>query len=440
MKVAVLGDVHANLQALKAVLADISSRGVDAVWNVGDFVGYGAHPEEVVVLLGNCADVSIMGNYDRKVLKYPSKKAKWRSSKNAEKLSAFKYAWEHLSEGSRRYLASLRAEARLTVGGRGVLLVHGSPESDDEPLTDETDERRLAELAEMCDADVVVCGHTHREMSRQVGGVWFVNTGSVGRPEGGDRRACYATMEIDADGISVEHHRVEYDVGQAVAAIRASGQSEAFAQMVLTGQGYQQVHDAQASMADIIEAATVLARRCDYDRPHTEQVTRLALELFDKLSGIHGLGSRERFLLNCSALLHDIGWCEGGRGHHKTAMRLILADRTIPLDDRERALVACVARYHRKAMPRRRHKQFAALDAPDRRMVWLLAGILRVADGLDYTHGSVVQGVDVQVHPGRLKVLCRADCSARAEQAQAERKSDMLARAMERDVSICAER
>jgi len=351
MKVAILGDVHANLQALKAVLADISSRRVDAVWNVGDFVGYGANPEEVVVLLGNCADVNTIGNYDRKVLKYPSKKAKWRSSKNAEKLSAFKYAWKHLSEASRRYLASLPAEARLTACGRRVLLVHGSPESDEEPLTDETDERRLAELAEMCDADVVVCGHAHRAMCRQVGGVLFVNTGSVGRPEGSDRRACYATMEIDADHISVEHHRVEYDVDQAVAAIRASGQSEAFAQMVLTGQGYQQVQEAPDRRAEAIDAATALARRCDYDRPHTEQVTRLALELFDKLSDIHGLGTHERFLLNCAALLHDIGWCEGGKGHHKTAMRLILADTTVPLDKRERAFRSRSWRYWRGLPP-----------------------------------------------------------------------------------------
>ena len=81
MKVAMLGDVHANLPALKAVLADIDARGVDAVWNVGDFVGYGAHPDEVVALLASRANVSIMGNYDRKVLSFPDKKDKWFSSK-----------------------------------------------------------------------------------------------------------------------------------------------------------------------------------------------------------------------------------------------------------------------------------------------------------------------------------------------------------------------
>jgi len=402
-------------------------------------VGYGAHPEEVVALLRRRADVSIMGNYDRKVLKYPEKKDKWRSSKNAEKLYAFQYAWERLSESSRRYLAALPAEARLAAGGLRVLLVHGSPEAEDEPLTCEVDERRLAELAEKCDADVVVCGHAHRAMCREAGGVLFVNTGSVGRPEGPDRRACYATMAIDAGRTLVEHHRVAYGVDEAVGAIRSSGQPEAFARMVLTGQGYQQVHDAQARSAEAIAAATALAQRCDYDRPHTEQVTRLALDLFDKLADLHGLGARGRFLLNCAALLHDIGWCEGGKAHHKTAMRLILADTTIDLDERERAIVACVARYHRGAMPRERHKRFAALDDGDQRTVWLLAGMLRVADGLDYTHGSLVRDVDVRVRTGHLEVIFRAESGAQAELAQAEKKSDVLARALGRVVSLRVE-
>jgi hypothetical protein len=105
-------------------------------------------------------------------------------------------------------------------------------------------------------------------------------------------------------------------------------------------------HD-ETRQDEVIAAATVLAERCGYDRPHTEQVTRLALSLLDKLAALHGLGEPERLLLHCAGLLHDIGWCEGANAHHKTAMRLILADRTIPLDERERAIVSCVARARR---------------------------------------------------------------------------------------------
>ena len=440
MKVAMLADVHANLPALKAVLADIDARGADAVWNVGDFVGYGAHPDEVVALLARRADVSIMGNYDRKVLSYPDKKDKWLSSKNPEKLYAFRYAWEHLSEDSRRYLGSLPAEARLTAEGRSVLLVHGSPESEDEPLTDDTAESRLAKLAAGCDADVVVCGHSHRTMCREVGGVVFVGVGSVGRAEGGDRRACYATMEIDEAGrIEVEHHRVAYDVDEAAEAIRASDQPEAFARMVLTGQGYDEARRAEARRQEVAAAATALAERCGYDRPHTEHVTRLALALLDKLAAQHGLGEPQRLLLSCAGLLHDIGWCEGAAAHHKTAMRLILADRTVPLDERERAIVACVARYHRKAAPRASHECFADLGDEDRRTVRLLAGILRVADGLDYTHRQAVREVGVEVLPGRVEIVCRAEGDAGGELASAAKKADVLEQALGRAVCLRVE-
>jgi len=247
-------------------------------------------------------------------------------------------------------------------------------------------------------------------------------------------------MEIDAGRIEVEHHRVAYDVDEAVQAIRAVGQPEAFARMVLTGQGYDEARQAEARQEEVVAAATAFARRCGYDRPHTEQVTRLALMLFDKLAALHGLGGPERFLLNCTGLLHDIGWCEGAKAHHKTAMRLILADRAIPLDERERAIVACVARYHRKAGPRGRHECFAGLSDEDRRTVRLLAGILRVADGLDYTHGAVVRDLDVEVHPGQVEIVCHTDGDGAGELASARKKADVLEQALGRVVSLRVER
>ena len=198
-------------------------------------------------------------------------------------------------------------------------------------------------------------------------------------------------------------------------------------------------HD-ETRQDEVIAAATVLAERCGYDRPHTEQVTRLALSLLDKLAALHGLGEPERLVLHCAGLLHDIGWCEGANAHHKTAMRLILADRTIPLDERERAIVSCVARYHRKGAPRARHECFAALGDEDRRTVRLLAGMLRVADGLDYTHGAVVRDLDVAVRPGRVEIVCRAEADAAGELASAARKSDVLEQALGRTVCLRVER
>ena len=195
---------------------------------------------------------------------------------------------------------------------------------------------------------------------------------------------------------------------------------------------------AEARQDEVIAAATVLAERCGYDRPHTEQVTRLALSLLDKLAAQHGLGEPERLLLHCAGLLHDIGWCEGANAHHKTAMRLILADRTIPLDERERAIVACVARYHRRAAPRAAHECFAELGKEDRRTVRLLAGMLRVADGLDCTHGALVRDLDVEVRPGRVEIVCHTGGDAAGELASARNKADVLERALGREVRLRA--
>jgi exopolyphosphatase/guanosine-5'-triphosphate,3'-diphosphate pyrophosphatase len=165
-------------------------------------------------------------------------------------------------------------------------------------------------------------------------------------------------------------------------------------------------------------------------------VTRLALALFDALAPAHGLGEEERFLLQCGAMLHDIGWTDGRKGHHKTAQRLIGEARRLPLDERERRLVALVARYHRKALPSPSHEAYAALDEADRRRVDVLGGILRVADGLDRSHLSVVQGVACEVTPAEVRIRCRADGPAATEISKATQKGDLLQQALARTLVI----
>ena len=235
MKVALIGDVHANLPALEAVLADAEARGAQAVWNIGDFVGYGPFPNEVVKRLQQPGVVSIIGNYDLKVLKFPKKKANWKKSKRREKHLAFGWAYESLSKKSRKFLRALPEEQRIECEGRRILLVHGSPTSVEEHLEPDTPEERLRELAATAEADVVVCGHSHRAFARKIAGVWFINTGSVGRPDDGDPRACYATLHLTPKRVRVQHHRIDYDVERAVAAVRERDLPEAFAEMLRQG-------------------------------------------------------------------------------------------------------------------------------------------------------------------------------------------------------------
>jgi putative phosphoesterase len=241
MKVALIGDVHANLPALEAVLAHAHDQDVEAIWNVGDFVGYGAFPDEVVQRLRQEDALSIAGNYDLKVLQFKQKKKKWRKKKQPDKYLAFEWAYENLSKKSRKHLRFLSQEIRMKVKGRRFLLTHGSPVSDEEPLTPDTPDERLRELAHMVKADVIICGHSHQPFAREVDGVWFINTGSVGRPDDGDPRAGYAILEIDSKRIQVRHHRIEYDVERAVAAIHEHKLPEVFAQMTLQGRSLDAV-------------------------------------------------------------------------------------------------------------------------------------------------------------------------------------------------------
>lgn len=235
MRIALIADIHANLPALEAVLAHAQQQEATKTWNLGDLVGYGAMPDEVVQRLRKSEVLSVVGNYDLKVLEFKEKGKKWQKKKHPEKYLAFEWTYQHLSKKNRQYLRFLSQELRLKVKGKRILLTHGSPASIDEPLAPDTPEERLRELAQEAKADLIITGHSHQPHVRQVGTVWFVNPGSVGRPDDGDPRASYAVLDIGTDSVAVQHFRVEYDVEAAATAIREQHLPETFAQMVLQG-------------------------------------------------------------------------------------------------------------------------------------------------------------------------------------------------------------
>lgn len=241
MKVALIGDIHANLPALDAVLSHARAHAVDVYWNIGDFVGYGAFPDEVVTVLRKLGATSIQGNYDRKVIKVKKKRRKWEHEKTPEKWLAFEWAYNHLSKENRRYLRDLPVQARLEHEGHQILLVHGSPASQDEHLTLETSVERLAELAGLAHAEIVVCGHSHQPFTRFAQQTWFINTGSVGRPDDGDPRAAYAILDLKPGSCETIHYRVEYDVEREASAICAVGLPEDFARMARQGRNLDAV-------------------------------------------------------------------------------------------------------------------------------------------------------------------------------------------------------
>lgn len=447
--IALLSDVHGNLPALEAVLADAAENEAEQVWNLGDFLGYAPFPNEVVDRLRADDTVNIVGNYDLKVLEFPEKRQQWKRKKTPAKYAAFEWNYEHLAASARGFLASLPEQRRLTVNGLEVLLVHGSPVSVDELLNSDTPEARFAELAEAARADVVLCGHSHEPFVRDVPGTRFVNPGSAGRPERGDWRASYAVLEWGEHEVRVTLRRVEYDVERVARAVHAAGLPEEFTDVFREARSLDQLREphaaadcpAQPTAAEtdrLVNAALALARQCNYEREHTHQVTRLTLRLFDELKGLHRMGSRERLWLRCGALLHDIGWVEGAARHHKTALQLIVADSRLPLERRERHIVGLIARYHRKALPAEGHRYFGDLDTEDQHRVRVLAGILRVADGLDRSHMNVVRGVRCTTSNKTLTIVCDTSGPAGAEKAAATKKADLLEEVFARTVVVQA--
>jgi exopolyphosphatase/pppGpp-phosphohydrolase len=177
---------------------------------------------------------------------------------------------------------------------------------------------------------------------------------------------------------------------------------------------------------EIWKSALELANTCAFEQVHSYQVTRLAVHLFDELQALHQLSSQERFWLHLAGLLHDIGWCEGWKSHHKTSLNIILTTPMLPFDQRERLLIGSVCRYHRKALPDLSHDHFSALSVNDRRIVGSLAALLRVADGLDCTHRSLIHDLTARINPSTIELDCQAVEPAHDESHDAIKKGNLL--------------
>jgi exopolyphosphatase/guanosine-5'-triphosphate,3'-diphosphate pyrophosphatase len=133
------------------------------------------------------------------------------------------------------------------------------------------------------------------------------------------------------------------------------------------------------------------------DVAHMEQDAYLATKIFRLTRDLHELPQEYEELLEYAALLHDIGYFYGYDAHHKHAYRLIMAADIPGLTEREKALVANIARYHRSARPKLKHAGFAELSAEDREIVTKLGAILRLADGLDRGHTDAVQDLECEI-------------------------------------------
>lgn len=250
MRYALISDIHGNLPALDAVLADVDARGAaDAVYHLGDLVGYSSSPNEVVARLRERAIAGVAGNYDSTVATDYQHCGCRSESARQEELAHASYEWTraHVSRETKAALAALPFRIDLKpMGGHAagptVALVHATPSNNLVYVTeDRPDEflEKMAQRAGLKAGDVLCFGHTHKPWRRTAGGVHFVNTGSVGRPKDGDWRAGYVLLDASDGAVSAEIVRVEYDVDAAAGGVVAAGLPEEFAEFLRTGGGGQ---------------------------------------------------------------------------------------------------------------------------------------------------------------------------------------------------------
>lgn len=236
-KLVFISDIHGNIEALESVIKDIKDRqiGLENIYCLGDLVGYGPRPDEVIELIRKYNIKTVLGNYDEAVGFYlptcgcnidtPSDKLKTQNSLN--------WTGQHTSENNKEFLRDLEEQITLEIKGYKLLLIHASPYSINDYIY-ENDMEKQEEIAENLEEDIIVFGHTHYSYNKKIKNKLFINTGSAGRPKDGDNRACYCIVEIGTN-VNIKFIRVPYDVEKVAKEIEKTELLDEFAELLRTG-------------------------------------------------------------------------------------------------------------------------------------------------------------------------------------------------------------
>lgn len=242
-KIALISDIHSNIEALNSVLKDISNRKIESqdIYCLGDLVGYGPRPNEVIETIRNNNIQSILGNYDEAVGFFlPTCGCSIESESDKIKTqNSLRWTVHNTTDINKSYLRDFEEQLVLEIEGYSLLMTHGSPLSINDYMY-ESDLEKQGEIADNLDEDIILFGHTHCPYFKNVDDKLFVNPGSVGRPKDGDNRACYGILEF-AGAVNVQFIRVPYDAEKVAIEIEQSELLNSFAQVLRTGRDLKEV-------------------------------------------------------------------------------------------------------------------------------------------------------------------------------------------------------
>ncbi len=224
---AVFSDVHGNLPALAAVLADIERRGVARTFCLGDLVGYGPSPNEVALLVRDAGIPTLVGNYDQGIgFETGDCGCVYKTDvQRAEGAASLAWTQNVVTAEVKAYLRTLEDHFVLRAPGGDILAVHGSPRRINEYLFEDRPTSAMERMARDYPYPTILFGHTHVPYTRRVGDAVFANVGSAGRPKDGDWRVCYALIDparLREGEDLVELVRVPYDFERLLADLAAT--------------------------------------------------------------------------------------------------------------------------------------------------------------------------------------------------------------------------
>lgn len=237
MRVAILSDIHGNMQALEAVMNDIKENKCEKVLCLGDLAMAGPQPDKAIDFVRKQDNWEVIqGNTDKMIADFSSEILENTKDNFPVMGNALADDVKLLDDDRKEFLKNLPAQKELEIEGVKILLVHGSPRRNNEDILPNQLLSKIEEILEGVSADLILCGHTHIPAGYQTNKrQTVVNVGSVGRPMTKEPKSCYVIADFENCGFSIEHRFIDYDRELAAKLMRERhfDGSDKIAQMIL---------------------------------------------------------------------------------------------------------------------------------------------------------------------------------------------------------------